>query len=144
MYQVLRLNKFYIFFIFLFSFSFIEGGRAESMKFIFSEENKPERIFLFPGRVSLLNFPCSITKAIVGSPNDIKTEVDKFNPKEVHVLLKKWSSKPTNLILKCKEKIFIFNLIPHKLSHYNYVKILGHKEAKLKIKPVYFKKEGSF
>ena len=122
----------------------MEEGRAESVHFLFAREDNLETIFLFPGRVSLLSFPCSITKAIVGSPNDIKTEVDKFNPKEVHILLKKWSSKPTNLILKCKDKMFLFNLIPHKLSHYDYIKILGHKEANLKIKPALSKKKEVF
>ena len=115
---------------FLVSTWFVKTAIADSVKFVFSEENKPERIFLFPGRVSLLKLPCSITKALIGSPNDIKTEVDKLNPKETHILLKKWKSQPSNLILKCKDKIFLFSLIPSKKSHYDYVKVLGHISSK--------------
>ena len=121
-------------FLFLLAF-FAKEAKADSVKFVFSEENKPERIFLFPGRVSLLKLPCSITKALIGSPNDIKTEVDKLNPEETHILLKKWRSQPSNLILKCKDKVFLFSLIPSKKSHYDYVKVLGHVSSKpLKVK----------
>ena len=82
------------------------------MQFVFSEERKPKAIFLFPGRVSLLSLPCPITKALVGSPNDIKAEVDKISQTEAHILLKKWRSEPSNLILKCRDKVFLFSLIP--------------------------------
>ena len=76
MFQVLKLSKFIVF-AFL-SALLIAEVRADSVKFVFSKENKPERIFLFPGRVSLLSLPCPITKALVGSPNDIKAEIDKI------------------------------------------------------------------
>ena len=125
-----KLNSFLFFLLYPFFLS-----QAENVKFLFVEEKKRERVFLFPGRVSLLKLPCSITKAVTGSPKDIKTEVDKLNKKEVHILLKKWSSKPTNLILKCKEKVFLFSLIPSKNTHYDYVNVLGHITSKpLKVK----------
>ena len=133
MFQIWKLSKFIVF-AFLSALLIVEA-KADSVKFVFSEENKPERIFLFPGRVSLLKLPCSITKALIGSPNDIKTEVDKLNPEETHILLKKWRSQPSNLILKCKDKVFLFSLIPSKKSHYDYVKVLGHVSSKpLKVK----------
>ena len=123
---MLKLNKLSLLFLFLLSFFFIKKGRAESVRFVFSEENKPERIYLFPGRASLLSLPCPVTKALIGSPEDIKTEVDKLDPKEAHILLKKWKSEPSNLILKCRNKVFLFSLIPAKNAHYDYVKVLGH------------------
>ena len=132
-FQILKSNKL----IFLFSLFFIEKGSAESVQFVFVEEKKPKILFLFPGRVSLLTLPCSITKALLGSPEDIKAEIDKHNKKEVHILLRKWQSKPSNLILKCRNKVFLFNLIPSKNTHYDYVKVLGHIPIKLfKVKPV--------
>ncbi len=113
----------------------MEQGRAESAQFIFVEEKKPAAIFLFPGRASLLSLPCFITKALIGSPEDIKVEVDKINKTDTHILLKKWKSEPSNLILKCKDKVFLFSLIPAKNSHYDYVKVLGHISSKpLKVK----------
>ena len=115
-------------------FLLIAEVRADSVKFVFSEENKPERIFLFPGRVSLLSLPCPITKALVGSPNDIKAEIDKISKTEAHILLKKWKSEPSNLILKCRDKVFLFSLIPSKNAHYDYVKVLSHKKSSLKVK----------
>ena len=132
---MLRLNKLSFIFIFLFSFFFIEKSEAESVQFVFTEEKKPKTIFLFPGRASLLNLPCPITKALVGSPNDIKAEIDKLNPTDAHILLKKWRSEPSNLILKCKDKVFLFSLIPTKTAHYDYVKVLRHISSKpLKVK----------
>ena len=132
MFQVLKLSEFILFA--LLSLLFIAEVKAESMKFVFSQENKPETIFLFPGRVSLLNLPCPITKALVGSPNDIKVEIDRISKTDAHILLKKWRSEPSNLILKCKDKVFLFSLIPAKKSHYDYVKVLSHKESSLKVK----------
>ena len=131
-FQVLKLNEFILFS--LLSLLLIAEVRAESVKFVFLKENKLETIFLFPGRVSLLSLPCPITKALVGSPNDIKAEIDKISKTEAHILLKKWGAQPSNLILKCKAKVFLFSLIPAKKSHYDYVKVLSHKEGSLKVK----------
>ena len=134
---MLRLNKVSFLLIVLLSvfFLFIKEGKTESAKFIFVEEKKPRDIFLFPGRISLLSLPCPITKALIGAPKDIKAEVDQLTPKELNILLKKWSSQPSNLIVKCKDKVFLFNLISSKKSHYDYVKVLGHILSKpLKLK----------
>ena len=130
---MLKLSK--LFFIFFISFFHIKEGKAESVRFVFSEENKPEKIYLFAGRASLLNLPCPITKALIGSPEDIKAEVDNINRTDAHILLKKWSSQPSNLILKCHNKVFLFSLIPAKNAHYDYVRVLGHISSKpLKVK----------
>ena len=109
--------------------SFFSEGKAESVKFLIASEKRPATLYLFPGRVSLLNLPCPVTKALIGSPKDIKAEIDKLNPSDAHILLKKWSSKPSNLILKCSDKVFLFNIIPARKSHYDYVKVLNHKET---------------
>ena len=105
---------------------FVREARPQGVKFILSSEKEAETLFLFPGRVSLLSLPCPITKALTGSPGDIKAEIDRFSPKDVHILLKKWRSKPSNLILKCSNRVFLFDLIPDKQSHYDYIKVLNH------------------
>ena len=133
MFQALSLSKFILFF--LLSALFIAEGKTDSVKFVFSEENKHKIIFLFPGRVSLLSLPCPITKALVGSPNDIKVDVDKISQTEAHILLKKWRSEPSNLILKCRDKVFLFSLIPARTAHYDYVRVLAHVTSNpLKVK----------
>ena len=124
--KVLKLNKFV--FLLLFSF-FGKEAKTESVKFLVASEEKPVTLFLFPGRVSLLSLPCPITKALTGSPNDIKAEVDELSPKDAHILLKKWKSQPSNLILKCSDRVFLFNILPTKKSHYDYVRVLSHREA---------------
>ena len=120
--------------VFLILFSVFLEARAESVRFLIASEKKPETLFLFPGRVSLLNLPCPISKALVGSPKDIKAEVDKQSPQDAHILLKKWRSEPSNLILKCNTKVFLFNLIPTRKFHYDYVKVLSHKETLMPFK----------
>ena len=133
MFQVLRLSEFML--LAFLSALFVIEARAESVRFVFSKENKPERIYLFPGRASLLSLPCPVTKALIGSPEDIKAEVDKVHSEDAHILLKKWDSEPSNLILKCRDKVFLFSLIPSKNAHYDYVKVLGHISSKpLKVK----------
>ena len=134
-FQILKSNK--LIFIFLFFIFFLKTANTKSTQLIFVEEKKLKTLFLFPGRVSLLTLPCPITKALLGSAEDIKAEVDKHNKREVHILLRKWQSKPSNLILKCRNKVFLFNLIPSKNTHYDYVRVLGHIQAKpFKVKPV--------
>ena len=125
---MLKLNKF-IFFPLLLSFSWPGKAKTESVKFLIAEEKRPATLFLFPGRVSLLNLPCIVTKALVGSPKDVKAEIDKLSPTDAHILLKKWGAKPSNLILKCSDRVFLFNLIPARKSHYDYVRVLSHTEA---------------
>ena len=112
----------------------VKQAQAESVRFILASENKPESLFLFPGRASLLSLPCPITKALVGSSNDIKAEVDKINPQDVHILLRRWASQPSNLILKCSDRVFLFNLIPARKSHYDYVQVLSHIKPPFKLK----------
>ena len=131
MYRILRLNKLTAIFLILLSSFFVKAGMAQNMKktenvkFLFAKENKATRIYLYPARISLLELPCTITKALQGSPNDIKLEIDT-NSKELILLLKKWHSQASNLILKCDDKLFLFNLIPSKNKHYDYVKVLAH------------------
>ena len=130
---MLKSNKLICFFSLLFSLSAV-AGRTEGAKFILAEEGKLETLFLFPGRASLLSLPCSITKALAGSPNDIKAEVDKINPRDVHILLRKWTSQPSNLILKCSESVFLFNLIPARKSHYDYIRVLNYIKPPFRLK----------
>ena len=127
-FQVLRLNKFILFSLLASSFFTVEA-KTESVKFLIASEERPATLFLFPGRVSLLSLPCPVTKALVGSPKDIKAEIDKFNPQDAHILLKKWGSKPSNLILKCSDRVFLFNIIPARKAHYDYVRVLNHTET---------------
>ena len=135
--RMLKLSKLLLLFFLFFLFSFfpVKEGRAESVQFVFIEEKRPKTIFLFPGRASLLSLPCQITKALIGSPEDIRAEIDKISKTDAHILLKKWSSEPSNLILKCKDKVFLFSLMPSKNAHYDYVKVLGHiSSSPLKVK----------
>lgn len=131
MLKVLKSNKFVFLLLFFF---FGKEAKAESVKFLVASEERPVTLFLFPGRVSLLSLPCPITKALTGSPNDIKAEVDDLSPKDAHILLKKWKSQPSNLILKCSERVFLFNILPTKKSHYDYVRVLSHRETSTPLK----------
>ena len=130
-FQMLKLNNFIVFLFLALPISFLSERKAEaqSVKFLVASEERPTTLFLFPGRVSLLSLPCPVTKALTGSPNDIKAEIDKLSPTDAHILLKKWRSEPSNLILKCSDRVFLFNLIPARKSHYDYVKILSHIET---------------
>ena len=135
MFQMLKLSKFFILFVLLSFFPTAKKVKAESVQFVFVEEKKPKTIFLFSGRASLFKLPCDITKAITGSPNDIKVEVDKIRKNELHLLLKKWKAQASNLILKCGQKVFLFSLIPSKNAHYDYVQVLAHVSSMpLKVK----------
>ena len=124
LFKFLKLTLF-VFICFSLSAFFVKKAKAESSKFLFMEENKATRLFLYPARISLLSLPCPITKALLGSPKDIKVKTDDLNPNEISLLLKKWNSQSSNLIVKCNDLVFLFNLIPSKSRHDDFIIVLG-------------------
>lgn len=85
--------------------------------------SKAEKILISPGLVTLLEFPNAITEVRVGSPESLKVQISKVSPKELTVYLSSSDSRPTNLIVRADRRVFVFDVIPSKNSHQDYVKV---------------------
>ncbi len=119
MYLILKLSS-----LFLIGFSSYGFKRVNR---VILKEDSALRIYLSAGRISVLQVPCEINKVLVGSPNDLSVSMGK---KEIHLLLKKWKSQPTNLLVKCKKSYLIFDIVPSKITHNDLVEVLFQSKIK--------------
>jgi|GEM_PF-2414734 len=85
--------------------------------------SKPMKIRMTPGRSSVLEFPCKISHTILGLDGDVKTTIGPDNKESMALWLSGEASKPTNIIVKCEGQIFVFDIVPTKHSHQDYVVI---------------------
>lgn len=84
-----------------------------------------KKIYLHAGLVSTVEFTAPVWGVKVGNNNSIKAEISPSNPKEVTLRLKYQNAEPTNMIVRVEKKVFIFDLIPSKSNHQDYVLIRG-------------------
>ena len=80
-------------------------------------------IYLTPGRSAVIDFPCAVTKASGGTGGDLHTTLATSLGNEVDLSLDSAASRPTSLIVRCKERVFVFDIIPSKNTHQEYIKI---------------------
>lgn len=93
---------------------------------IYVDIGKPIKYFLYPGRSGLIDFPCSIISATPGPGKDIELKVGTTNAKEVHIFLRSGASEPTNMIVRCQDAVFVFDVIPSTQKHQDYLQISGY------------------
>lgn len=92
-----------------------------------SEQNfdlkKTKRIYMTAGRASVLDFPCDIHTTVSGLHDDIKWEIGPEKSNHLVLWLSDETSEPTNLIVRCEERVFVFDVLPSESNHQDYVKI---------------------
>lgn len=111
-----------LFFSIFFIFAQAQSNRIESN---FHNVGAPSKLFLKPGLISVIEFPQQISEVRIGNPNSVKTLISQISPKELTVFFKSANAVPTNLIVRSDRKVFVFDLIPSKSTHQDYVKIRG-------------------
>jgi len=82
-----------------------------------------KRIYLKPGLMTLLKLPCKITESSLGDPDSFKLSFSKKNQKRVALKAIKKGTYATNLILLCKERAYVFDLIAQNKIHQDVVKL---------------------
>lgn len=87
---------------------------------------KVDKIYIAAGLVSVLEFPQNIIEVRVGDVSSVKVAISQVSPKEMTVYLSSSASKATNLIVRAEKKIYVFDIIPSKSNHQDYVKIRGN------------------
>lgn len=110
------------FFSLLMPLAFADVGRLVSSQ---SDLSKVDKIYLSPGLVSLIEFPQNIIEVRVGNPRSLKALISQVSPKELTVYLTGGTSAPSNLIVRAEKRVFVFDVVPSKSNHQDYIKIRG-------------------
>lgn len=84
-----------------------------------------ERIYLSAGLASVIEFPRPIGEVRVGDPASLKVQVSTVSPKELTVYLTGTSAIPTNLIVRADRRVFVFDVVPSRVNHQDYLKVRG-------------------
>jgi hypothetical protein len=85
----------------------------------------PQVVYVSPGLVSLIEFPQNIIEVRVGNPKSLKAVISQVSPKELTIYLASSASQPSNLIVRSEKRVFVFDIVPSKSNHQDYVKISG-------------------
>lgn len=121
-------------------------GQTERISTINHNLAKVDKIYVAAGLVSVLEFPQNIIEVRVGDVSSVKVAISQVSPKEMTVYLSSSASKATNIIVRAEKKIYVFDIIPNRSNHQDYVKIRGNfgspknnsfiNEKSVKIEPV--------
>lgn len=84
-----------------------------------------ETIFVSPGLVSVIEFPNNIIEVRIGSPETLKVAISQVSPKEITVYLSTSAATPSNLIVRSDRKIYVFDIVPSRTTHQDYIKLSG-------------------
>lgn len=110
------------FFSLLLSLSLATPDRLSTIQKDLSEA---EAIYLSEGLASIVEFPKPITEVRMGNPSVLKAEISQVSPKELTLFLKESGLGPTNLIVRADRRVYVFDILPSRSTHQDYVKISG-------------------
>lgn len=95
----------------------------ERISSIYKDLGRVEKIYLYPGLISVIEFPQDLLEVRVGNPKSVKVEISQVSPRELTLFLLGSAVNPTNLIVRSNQKLYVFDIIPSKVSHQDYVQI---------------------
>lgn len=84
-----------------------------------------DKIYISPGLVSVIEFPSNIIEVRVGTPETLKVSISQVSPKEITVYFSTSLAVASNIIVRSDRKIYVFDIVPSKSNHQDYVKING-------------------
>lgn len=89
--------------------------------------NQVQKIFMHPGRPTVLNLPCIIDYALPGTKSDIETKVGIKDRRSIAIWLKKSDADVVGLTVFCSKSVIAFEIIPSKYNHSAVLNIIGFK-----------------
>lgn len=92
---------------------------------VYKDLGQVQKIYLHAGLISVVEFPQSIIEVRLGNPKSIKAHISSVSTKELTLYLNQQSVEPTNLIVKSDKRVYVFDVIPSRGSHQDYIKISG-------------------
>jgi len=113
----------------IFSLASFSGAMANAtvkrISSIYKDLGQSQKIYLHAGLISVVEFPRNILEVRLGNPSSLKAQISQVSPKELTLYLGRQNVEPTNLIVKSQKRIYVFDIIPSRLSHQDYIKISG-------------------
>jgi hypothetical protein len=97
--------------------------RRISSKYV--DIGKPQTIYMVPGMATLIELPTPIHKVRVGNSDDIQYTKPDQPENEITLFLKSAQAKPTNLFLISGKSKYIFDIVPSKSIHQDYIEVIG-------------------
>ena len=94
--------------------------------------SKPHPIYMTAGRATLLDFPCDITPTILGLTNDITATIGPDNKNTMTLWVNSDGSQPTNMIVKCNDEVFVFDILPNRSNHQDYINIVDYYDGRFR------------
>lgn len=86
---------------------------------------KPQTIYMVPGMATLIELPTPVHKIRVGNSKDVQYTKPKNPENEVTLFLTNPDAKPTNLFLISGKNKYIFDIVPSKTIHQDYIEVVG-------------------
>ena len=83
------------------------------------------KISMVVGMVTIIEIPGNVTGVRCGNPAAVLYVVPESPKNEVSLVLKEALPRPTNLIIKSGNRMFVFDIIPSKSVHQDAVKVVG-------------------
>lgn len=114
-----------ILFSLLFTCSCFAQDSIPRLSSMYIDEGQVQKLYLTPGRPSVLLFPCNIVSFSKGTGADIDAAGKEQDPKELNLWLKSSGAEPTGLIVRCENKTFVFDIVPSTNTHQDFIKIDG-------------------
>lgn len=113
------------------SFVFLSWGAHPRISEIEFNLSRPHLVYMSAGRSSVMDFPCDIQHAVLGLHNDVKIDFAPDSPRTLHLWLSHDFSQPTNLVVRCDKKVFVFDIKPTRTSHQDYLNITDFFDDKV-------------
>lgn len=82
-------------------------------------------VYMVAGMATLVILPGPVTGIRTGNPDSIQYFRPDKPENEVTIVLKNQSAKPTNLILRSGQKIYVFDVVPSKSVHQDVLEVVG-------------------
>lgn len=111
--------------LFILMFGAIGHAEVKRISSSYKDLSKSQKIYLHAGLISVLEFPQNIIEVRLGNPKSIKAQISQVSNRELTLYLNQQTVEPTNLIVKSDKRFYVFDIIPSKSSHQDYVKISG-------------------
>ncbi len=104
-------------------FATLPSGAAERLSQMNKDLSISEKVYVAAGLVTLIEFPQGITEVRVGNPQALKILISSVSPKELTIYLTQNAVPPTNLIVRAERRVYVFDIIPSRNTHQDYVKV---------------------
>ena len=102
-----------------------KGSTPRRISSRYIDMGQPQKIYMVPGMATLIELPTPIHKIRVGNSKDVQYTKPKQPENEVTLFLTHADAKPTNLFLISGKNKYIFDIVPSKSIHQDYIEVVG-------------------